>query len=192
MAAEPRLWSMNQFDGTGGWEEFIFDMRNKLTYASMSGKTDVERNSSTMMLACIDQAETLTLDQAKAVTHSGTPDEQAKAKGSNDLLFKVLALNTTGRAKQIVRDTTVARNGILEEHIGGPIFGGPVRPEEHGRTRKMPGNETCDCCLCFSGFVWVLPVLSGFPGAPGQGDRPARWGTQKWGPSPDQGAPAWT
>jgi hypothetical protein len=43
---------------------------------------------------------------------TGTEDEQRQAKAANDLLFTILALNTTGRATQIVTETTTKRSGV--------------------------------------------------------------------------------
>ncbi len=97
--------SDNVFDGEKGkaFEDYHFDLLNQLTYQAMVGKSDKEREAASMM-QILETSEAMTPDQAKNVTHQGTEDEKRKAKYANELLSAILALNTAGTAKQIVKD----------------------------------------------------------------------------------------
>ena len=48
----------------------------------------------------------MSLEESKNLVFTGTEDEQKQAKAANDLLFTIQALNTTGRARHFVRETT--------------------------------------------------------------------------------------
>ncbi len=51
------------------------------------------------------------MGESKNVVYTGT-EEKKQARCANDLLCTILALNTAGRAKEIVKETAVARNGV--------------------------------------------------------------------------------
>ncbi len=54
----------------------------------------------------------MSLGESKNLVFMGSEDEKKKAKRANDLLNTNLALNTTGRAKEIVKETAMMRNGV--------------------------------------------------------------------------------
>ncbi len=54
----------------------------------------------------------MTSDRMEYVTyHGNTADEKNKTKYAKDLLYAIFALNTAGRAKQVVKATSASRNG---------------------------------------------------------------------------------
>ena len=101
------------FDGTTkSFEDFQFDMQNTLTYTAMTGRGKMERAAAQVMITILDRGGRMTLEESKNLVFTGTEDEQKQAKAANDLLFTILALNTTPRARQIVRETTTKRSGV--------------------------------------------------------------------------------
>ena len=100
------------FDGVSKrFEDFQFDITNQLTYQQMAGKSDAERNAATAMLIILDRGGKMSLDESKNLVIAGAEEEKDKAKCANGLLYTILALNTTGREKEFVKETTLTRNG---------------------------------------------------------------------------------
>ncbi len=64
------------------------------------------------MLTILERGGKMTLDELKNLVFTGTEDEQKLAKAANDLLYTILALNTTGRPRQIVKKTATMRSGV--------------------------------------------------------------------------------
>ena len=101
------------FDGqTKSFEDFQFDMQNTLTYTAMTARGEMERGAAQVMMTILERGGRMTLDESKNLVFTGTEEEQKQAKAANDLLFTILALNTTGRARQIVKETTSKRSGV--------------------------------------------------------------------------------
>ncbi len=86
--------------------------RTNLTYTAMAGKSDAERNAATAMLIILDRGGKMSLDESKNLMFTGTDEEKEKAKCANGLLYTILALNTTWRAKEIGKETAMTRNGV--------------------------------------------------------------------------------
>ena len=101
------------FDGqTKSFEDFQLDMQNTLTYTAMTARGEMERGAAQVMMTILDRGGRMTLDESKNLVFTGTDEEQKQAKAANDLLCTILALNTTGRARQIVKETTSKRSGV--------------------------------------------------------------------------------
>ena len=101
------------FDGqTKNFGDFRFDMQNTLTYTAMTARGKMEHGAAQVMMTILDRRGRMTLDESKNLFFTGTEEEQKQAKAANDLLFTILALNTTGRARQIVKETTSIRSGV--------------------------------------------------------------------------------
>ena len=75
-----------------------------MTYTAMAGKSDAERNAATAMLIILDRGGKMSVDESKKLMFTGTEEEKDKAKCANGLLYTILALNTTGRAKEIAKE----------------------------------------------------------------------------------------
>jgi hypothetical protein len=104
--------SIEIYDGTNkAFEDFQFDLTNKWTYVALTGKSETERNAATHMMAVLERSNDMTIDEAKTYVATGPAEELQTRKGASELLYVTLALSTAGRAKQIVKETSVARNG---------------------------------------------------------------------------------
>ena len=113
------------FDGTNkSWEEFEFDTVNTTTYKCMTGKSDHERDAAAAVLQVLVQCKTATIDEARAMPSAGADaTAQMKCKAACDFLFTMLAMLTVGRAKQIIKECSITRNGAeawvkLRERFG--------------------------------------------------------------------------
>ena len=98
------------------FEDFQFDLVNQLTYTSMTGKNEQERNAAAHMLSLIKNSEHQSVQEARGTTFAG--DTAVQQQAANDLLYAILALNTSGRAKHIVKEN-MGRNLSLI-HISEP------------------------------------------------------------------------
>ena len=123
MAAEQG--SKEYYDGVSkSWDEFEFDTVNGMTYKSMTGKSEHEREAAAVVLKVLVACKTATLDQAKLAPKMGANEaDVAKFAAACDFLFTTLAMQTTGRAKQIVKECSQTRNGAeawvrLRERFG--------------------------------------------------------------------------
>ncbi len=83
-----------------------------MTYTAMTGKGDMERAAAQEMITILDRGGRMTLEESKNFVFTSTEDEQKQATAANDLLFTILASKTTGRARQIVKETTTNRSGV--------------------------------------------------------------------------------
>ena len=110
------------FEGltTASFEDFQFDVVNQMTYTQMTGKSEPERNAVAHMLSLIKNSEHQSVQEARGTTFVG--DQAVQQQAANDLLYAILALNTSGRARQIVEEN-LGRNGVeawvrLRERFG--------------------------------------------------------------------------
>ncbi len=82
MAAERGLAKFTDiFDGASkSFEDFQFDITNKLTYTAMAGKSDAGRNAATAMPINLDRGGKMSVDESKNLMFAGTEEEKGKAK----------------------------------------------------------------------------------------------------------------
>ena len=100
------------YDGTNKPdEEYNLDTYNALTYQAMIGKSENEREAAAAMMQVLRATETLSSDETRKIGSNGTDAEKSKTKCVNDLLYAMLAMSTTGRAKQIVKETASQEMG---------------------------------------------------------------------------------
>ena len=106
------------YDGTQrSLEDFQFDLENMLTMSQLFGKSAEERNAASVMLDIL--AGTKNRSAAEVAAEVAT--DPAKVSG-HKLLYAVLAANTAGRARMIVREDNT-KNGAwararLRERFG--------------------------------------------------------------------------
>ena len=98
-------------------------MKNQMTYNKMAGKSEAERDAAATMLTILERSDGIPTEEVRNITYQGSDAEKHKTKGVKQLLYAILALNTSGRAKQIVKETAVSRNGLeawvrLRERFG--------------------------------------------------------------------------
>ena len=82
------------FDGTNKiFEELRVKMANQTTYTAMAGKAEAERQALAAMLTIIERSAAMTAQQSKNLVYTGSDGEQKTARGANDLLYAILAMN---------------------------------------------------------------------------------------------------
>ena len=80
-------------------KDFQFDLENVLTMSQLVGKSAEERNAATLMLDILAS----TKEKSAAEVEAEVSTDPAKIDGQR-VLYAVLAANTAGRGKMIVRE----------------------------------------------------------------------------------------
>ena len=88
------------------FEDFRFDLENALTLTQLTGRSVEEKGAATLMITLIDGTDGKTAHEVAAMVYNDARDKEASR-----VLFTVLAANTAGRARAIVRDDAGTRNG---------------------------------------------------------------------------------
>ena len=107
MANLAKITQDEVYDGVcRSFEDFRFDLENALTLTQLTGRSVEEKGAATLMIALIGGTEGKTVHEVEAMVNNDARDKEASR-----VLFTVLAANTAGRARAIVRDDAGKRNG---------------------------------------------------------------------------------
>ena len=107
MANLAKITQDEVYDGVcRSFEDFRFDLENALTLTQLTGRSVEERSAATLMIAVIDGTDGKTVHEVAAMVYNDARDKEASR-----VLFTVLAANTAGRARAIVRDDAGTHSG---------------------------------------------------------------------------------
>ena len=86
----------------------VFDVENVLTMVQLTGRSEHERAAATRMAELLASTE----GKSFAEVEHFVPTDATAFDAASRMLFSVLATNTSGRARDIVKDFQVDKNGV--------------------------------------------------------------------------------